>query len=458
MSPSPLRSAVRRASAHSSDRWLYAWALGYAAIGAASLLVPLYALSLGADPFVVGALEATAGLAGVPGALLWGRLADRTGGRRAFALVTLAGTGVTLLAFPLVDGLGLLLATNAAFWFLVAASAPVVTLFVIEGAPEREWEARIGLLNAYQRYGWVGGLAVGAVWIGALSVRTSGLLAARSFFVVCGLAALVATPLAFYWLPPAATVAPARLTRSSRAIHRLVAGSGRYVKLVPFGTTRAVVALKRLGSGRPLSRFAPPLRRYFLTAFTFSAAFAAFFGPVPAYLTALGYPPAFVFGFFILSSLASAVAFVPVGRLAGRIHPRSLQLRALVVRVPLFPAVGLVGLLSGFGPRTAAIGAAFALVGLTWAVVAVTGAGLVSRSASRPLRGEALGVYAALSGLGGGIGGLLGGYVAAAAGYVPAFALAGGLVALSAGLLRSTRFAFGVGGSVDAPVGGDRGG
>ncbi|MFC6989855.1 hypothetical protein ACFQJD_16205 [Haloplanus sp. GCM10025708] len=60
-------SAVAAASEHRSDRWLYAWALGYAAIGAASLLVPLYAIELGADPFVASALEATAGLAGVPG-------------------------------------------------------------------------------------------------------------------------------------------------------------------------------------------------------------------------------------------------------------------------------------------------------------------------------------------------------------------------------------------------------
>lgn len=327
----------------------------------------------------------------------------------------------------------------------MAASSPVVTLFVIETAPEREWEARIGLLNAYQRYGWVGGLVVGTVWVGAVSVRPSTLFAQRSFFVLCALAALVATPLAFYWLPPEATVAPSRLTRSPRAIHRLVAESGRYVKLVPFATTRAVVALTRLGRVRVRSQFSPSLRRYFLTVFAFSAAFAAFSGPVPAYLTALGYPSAYLFGFFILLSLASAVVFVPVGRLAGRIDPRSLQLRALGVRVALFPAVGLVGLLPGFGVRTVALAVAFGLVGLTWAVVAVTGAGLVSRSAPRSLRGEAFGVYAALSGLGGGAGGLLGGYVAAAVGYRAAFGLAGALVALSAGLLLSVPFDLGTG-------------
>jgi hypothetical protein len=36
-----------------SDRWLYGWAVGDAAAGAASLLVPLYVLALGGSALVV---------------------------------------------------------------------------------------------------------------------------------------------------------------------------------------------------------------------------------------------------------------------------------------------------------------------------------------------------------------------------------------------------------------------
>lgn len=433
---------VRRASRYSSDRWLYAWALGYAAIGAASLLVPVYALELGAEPFVVGALEGTAGLAGVPGALIWGRLADRTGQRRAFVLLTLLGAAATLAIFPTLDALGAVLVTNAVLWFMVAASTPVVTLFMIESAPEPEWETRIGLLNAYQRYGWVGGLVAGTLWLGAGSRAASPLAAQRSFFLVCAALSLVAVPLAFYWLPPEATVSPARLARSSRAIQRLAASSGRYVRLVPFAPSRAMVGLRRLGTGLRMGRFPAPLRRYFGAVFLFSTGFAVFFGPVPAYLAALGHESAALFGFFILASLASAVVFVPVGRLARTRHPRTLLAGALSVRVVLFPAIGLVGLLARAGPRSAAIGLGFVLVGLTWAVVAVAGAGLVSRSAPRSLRGEALGVYAALAGIGGGLGGFVGGFLAGAMGYQVAFVAAGLLVVGSVGLLLSIRFTF----------------
>lgn len=62
----------------STDRWLYGWGLGYGAVGAASLLVPLFAITLGADAFTVGVIAATAAFAGVPGALLWGWLVAKT--------------------------------------------------------------------------------------------------------------------------------------------------------------------------------------------------------------------------------------------------------------------------------------------------------------------------------------------------------------------------------------------
>ncbi|MFB6114199.1 MAG: MFS transporter [Halodesulfurarchaeum sp.] len=433
---------VRRVSRHSSDRWLSAWALGYAAIGAASLLVPLYALELGAGPFVAGALEATAGLAGVPGALVWGTLADRTGRRRAFVLLSLLGSGASLALFPWISSIQYLLAVNAVLWFLVAAATPVLTLFMIEESPEREWEARIGVLNAYQRYGWVGGLLIGAVWLWLGTRMVAPLPAQRSFFIVCAIGAFLATPLAFVWLPPEATTHPRRLTRSAAAVVRLVSGSGRYLKLIPFAPARALLVVRSLHRRRVRSRFTSPLRRYFLTVLVFSTGFATFFGPVPAYLIEQSYPSSSVFGFFILASLASAMLFVPVGKLASERHPKSLQLTALSVRTVLFPAFGAIALLSGIALRGIGLAGGFVLLGITWAVVVVTGAGIVSRSAARVIRGEALGVFTALSGVGGGLGGLLGGYVALVLGYQIAFTLSGAIVLSSVLLLVRTEFAF----------------
>jgi MFS family permease len=96
------------------DRWLYGWTLGYVAVGAASLLIPLYALALGGGPLLVGVLASTAAFAGVPGALLWGRLAARTHRRRPFLLVALGATAAVLAVTPLVRSPWLLVAANAA--------------------------------------------------------------------------------------------------------------------------------------------------------------------------------------------------------------------------------------------------------------------------------------------------------------------------------------------------------
>lgn len=42
------------------DRWLFGWALGYAAVGASSLIVPLYTAELGASALLVGLIATTA--------------------------------------------------------------------------------------------------------------------------------------------------------------------------------------------------------------------------------------------------------------------------------------------------------------------------------------------------------------------------------------------------------------
>lgn len=430
---------IRRASRTSSDRWLYAWGLGYAAVGASSLLLPLYALSLGGGPFVVGTIEATAGLAGVPGALIWGSLADRTGQRRGFVLVSLLGSAIVLAVIPFAETIGHLLLLNGILWFLVAAATPVVTLFIIEGVVESRWGARIGLLNAAQRYGWVGGLVLGAIWLWVGTALVSTVGAQRTFFFVCAIGAAIATPLSFYWLPPTATTRPARLTRSEQSVSRLVTGSGRYLKLIPHAPARAIAALRN-GGQSGTGRFGTALRRYFLAAFVFSAGFATFFGPVPAFLHALGLDSAAIFGLFILASLASAMLFVPTGELTAKWHPRSLQATALGVRTVLFPAIGAVTALSGVFVLWAGLGLGFVVLGITWAVVAVTGAGLVTRSAPSAVRGEALGVFTAVSGIGGGVGGLAGGYIAMRAGYLVTFATAGVLVFIALGVFLTTRF------------------
>jgi len=83
-----------------TDRWLGAWGLGSVAFGGASLLVPLYIVELGASPVQLGVLAATAAGVAAPGAIAFGRLANRVAYRRLLVLATLIGVAVSLAAVP----------------------------------------------------------------------------------------------------------------------------------------------------------------------------------------------------------------------------------------------------------------------------------------------------------------------------------------------------------------------
>ena len=323
------------------DRWLFAWALGSVALGGASLLVPLYVVSLGGDAVALGALAAVAALAAVPGALVVGRLADRTERRRGYVVAALVAVGATLLALPFVDSVAVVVAANGVVWLAAAAAAPVLTLLVTVGAPEREWPTRFGVLNTYQGWGWVGGLAGGLAWTTTGAQTGSPLLTRRTFFLACGIAALVAAALAVRWLPPE----PGR-ERSPRRIARALARTRRFNvrgATFPFWPSRTYWSLRTVDPRRLAGRLSTALGLTYVAVALAFTGFAAFFAPLPLFLTdAAGFDSGTVFGLYLASSLGSALLYVGAGRLASRADPSLVLVGGLSARAVLFPAVALL--------------------------------------------------------------------------------------------------------------------
>ncbi len=419
------------------DRWLFGWSLGYAAVGTASLLVPLYAIELGAGPFLVGLLAATAAFAGVPGAILWGRLASSSGRRRPFVLTALGSTAAVLLVVPALDSPWSVVAVNALLWFVVAAAAPVLNLIVVEGVESADWDRRFARLNTFQGYGWLGGLLGGAVWNAAATRYVAPVTALRWFFLVASAAALLGLVVVRVWYPARPTISDRHFERVFRRLTRGGWGAGRYVRPVPFGPGRLYWALRTVRPKTIRRRFSGSLSRYLIAAFLFFLGFSAFFGPLPAYLTAVGYGTETIFALFVVSSAASAVSYGRVDGLLATHAVHDLQTRALTLRAFAFPLVVVVGGLLPANLGLPVVGLLFAIIGACWAVVAITATSLVTRLAPPSARGEALGTYTALGGLGGGVGSALGGTVASAAGYLAAFAVAGVMVLGSVGLILS---------------------
>jgi len=421
-----------------ADRWLYAWGLGSVSFGGASLLVPLYVVQLGARPVDLGILAATAAVIGAPGAVVFGRLANQVGHRRGLVLGTLGTVALALAAVPLLGSVLAVIVANAALWLVVAAVAPVLTMLVVADAPESAWNERIGRLNSVQGYGWAGGLVLGTVWP-LLGTRLGGALAStRALFWLLAAAAAAATVVSARALPRPDPDAAAPSERQVRRIARLLSGSRAGVRgaTFAFSPNRLYWSTRSIHLGRLRERLTPALATYLVAAALFFTGSAAFWAPLPLFLTDLGLTSGGIFGLYLVSSLASAVLYGPAGAMASRYDLRLLQSGAVAARGVVFPLVALVAALGSLALTFGAAAVALAAVGATWGFIAVLGSAIVVRLAPPSIRGEVLGVHTALAAVAGGVGGILGGW-AAGFDYLLGFGVAGGLALVGAAVVFS---------------------
>lgn len=434
-------------------RWLLPWGVGSLAAGAASLLVPLYVVQLGGTPLDLGLLGAVAAFVGAPGAILWGRVADRTTNPRALVAGALVGVGVLLAAIPATTSIPLVIAANAGLWLAFAAGGPVVTLLVVADVPEREWSREIAALNTYQGYGWAAGLLLGIAWTAVVGQVLDPAATQASLFVACGVVAVVAAGALLRTMP-----APSRHAIDDvdpRRVARVLARGRRGLRSATFvfNPNRLYWSTRGLHPRRFVDRFTRTLAGYYLVVLCMFTGFAAFFAPLPLYLRDVGFSGDGVFGLYLVAGVASAVCYAGAGTLSERLDVRYVQASALGVRALAIPlvAVGGVALAASTVGLAAAV-ALFAVVGATWAVIAVTAGTVVARLAPDLVRGEALGVFAALSTLAGGIGSIAGGALAGAAGFTVAFAAAGALVLTgAAGVLALRRISTRTAGATATP-------
>lgn len=414
-------------------RWLPAWGLVAVAFGGGSLIVPLYVVELGGDAFVLGLLFATGSFVGVPGALVFGLLADRTGKRRAFVLGAMALTVATMATIPLLRLIPLVVAANALLWLGFAAATPVLTLLVVDGEPESVWSDRIASLNKYQGIGWAAGLALGFLVVSGGAAFVDAIAAQRAFFLACAGSAGLGLVLGLRTLP--ADTAPGAAP-SSRRLRRRVREAARFnIRGAAFPFTPGRIDVRQFHPRTFVERFSPALALYFGAVFCVFTGFGAFFAPLPAYLTDVGYGSSGIFGLYLVLNASAAAFYGRVAGLTGAREATTVQAGGLLARGLAFPLVLLVGaVVGGTALGTGTVVLVFGLIGVTWAVTAVTAATIVTRLAPPVIRGEALGVYGALVALAGGVGGLVGGSLGAAS-YPLTFGVACGLVLLGAALV-----------------------
>ncbi len=431
-------------------RWLRGWLLAALAFGGASLIVPLYVVELGGDAFALGILFATSSFVGVPGALVFGGMADRTGKRRIFVLAAMAITVVTMLAIPALETLWLVIAVHALLWLGFAAAIPVLTLLVVSGEVESEWSGLIARLNKFQGIGWALGLFVGFLVISAGTAVVETITAQRIFFLVCAASAAGGFLIAARTLPPdprpGAEPEPRQLRRRVRA------ASSFNVRGAAFPFTPSKFDPRKLNPRRFAERFSPTLAVYFAAVLLVFTGFGTFFAPLPAYLDGVGHGSGEIFALYLVLNVGAAAFYGGAVQLVRRYDVMPTHIGGLVARGGALPAIGVVGaVVGGTALGLGVTGLVFVLIGLTWAVIVVTAATLVTKLAPVSIRGEALGMYGALVAVGGGVGGLLGGTLASL-GFTLTFGVAGAFVLVGAGIVAGLNRQSGVSASDVDPV------
>ncbi len=406
-----------------SKGWLTGWGLAAVAFGGASLIVPLYVVELGGDAFTLGILFASASFVGVPGALVFGTLADRTGKRRVFVLAATAVATASMAAIPFFESVVPVVVANALLWLGFAAAVPVLTLLIVAGEPATNWSPLIARLNEVQGIGWALGLALGTVVIAIGTSFVDTMAAQRLFFLACAVCAGVGFVLGARTLPPDPVSGEEPSRRRLQRFTRRAAGFN--VRGAAFPFTPGRFDPRNLRPRRLVDRFTPALATYFAAVFLVFTGFGVFFAPLPAFLSAVGYGSTGVFALYLALNVAAAVFYRRAARLIDAYGLVRAHVGGLATRALAFPTVALVGItLGGTRLGVGAVTLAFLVIGLTWAVIAVSASTLVTELTPAVIRGEALGTYGALVAVGGGVGGVIGGTLAAF-GYVVVFATAG---------------------------------
>ncbi len=418
------------------ERWYLAVGLANLVLGTSSVLIPLavaqvYGRSVGA----LGLLASLVSLVGVGGSLVWGRLSDAAHRRKPFVILSYAAVGLCFLAMSFASGFSQLALLNMLFNFFWMANASVTVLIVIENRDQATWEKKIGHLNQIGAIGWVGGLALGSLWMTVLSRSVGEILTIRSLFVMIGLGSLAASFLALRYVPR--TIPKFTLRRFRGVIlatGNFIAEKARYAPLHLYHrlNPRRIVRLLTQPEG-----FRPGTRRFLLaTLIAFMA--LGFFGiPLPLLLSQrFGFPSSFVFLFFMIQHVGIVFAYPLAAKRIRRLGNRSVQIASLSIRVLLFAGAALYLLVSKSAPPMALLVVAFVVYGVTWSYFQLSGVALTSRLAREENRGAALGLYNALAGFGWILAGIGSSFATEWAGYAATFGIAAGLLLVSLTVLH----------------------
>lgn len=381
--------------------------------GTSGPAIPVMAYQIGMSVSQIGLMEAGFSVSSIIGGFLWGRLSDELKRRKAFILLSFAGTALVLLLFALSSDAFQFMALRALHGFIIAAFVAVTGALVVERSRKERLGEAMGHMNMVGGYAFIGGMALGA--------GVALFLEVRYLFLLAGILTAASLVTAFLMIQEP------RVFLRRGEIHRLLADK---VLLALNAFVQRRLYRPSIFVQRP--KLTPIRRRvlaYLVALFGVMLGGVATFALLPVLL--LGpYGAGVVETFLVLlaGSLMSAIFYRPVGRLVDRIGFRRTLTMGLGMRSSVFLLLALSLL---FLPNLLAITTINLLAGVTWAFVMTAAPTALFRAMQVKRRGEMMGYYNMFMALGSAVGAAAGGIIAFVYGFLVLFLFSGAATAVS---------------------------
>lgn len=420
--------------ARSDNRWYFSFLPYNLASGSTSPLIPLFITEvLRGSLSQVGLASAISSAASVPSNILWGNLSDTTGLRRPFVLIGFGGLALALFMMGVATSIPSYFFANLVLGLLATASVPIGTVLVLEVNKREDWANELGSFSKVGGIGWVGGLALGVLWLQLGDLGVNGEAPLRTLFILAATLSTLSILIALRFIPEPRRKVDRRTVDLKRLSYPLIIFErARYLP------GRMVHVLSLSTRNMSSRNFPVNLRRYYLVAFFIFAGTLSFFVTLPIFLlNEMGLSSSEVFLVYLSSSAVSAITYQRFGGLVTAMGGKRVQMRGLVGRAVAFPAFILISMIPlGQWENLLAAAALHGLVGYCWAAISVSGFALVSNLSYSAYRAEGMGLYNSTQGIASIMGSLLGGVVAQFLGYLAAFCMASAFLVTAMLLLR----------------------
>jgi len=406
------------------QRWFYAYGLVNVAAGGSSILLPLYALYLGADAGGVGLLAAAGSVVSIPASILWGLLSDRWKARKLFTALGFFGISASFVLMALAKSLFWLILANGFFSLWWIASASLATVMIIEKEERANWEGKIALFNFIVSFGWLIGLVIGFGWSGFSTSFVTKELSFLSLFLLFGLVSMGAFLASLFLVPGKGKLKIGFLKAPILVRGALTTERFRYLP------SRIYFTLSPGKLFSTLKKVSPELNYFLISVVLSYTGFAIFFVPLPVWLKeSVKLSDNIIFLLFIVNAFANTAFNNRAGNTIKNLGVTKAVSTSLIIRVLILPTILLPLTFTSRPLTVGGIGVVLFLVGITWTVINIGNSVFLANLASNRLKGQAFGLYNGTIGLSGVFGALMGGYIAKFSGYIGSLICASVLIA-----------------------------